>query len=260
MALILSYRAAGPGSIGASACSGTPAPVGPARERDGDRESTNLNDYYSVQLKQDRIGRESRRAGGRFPVHPLRLFSPIIAALDTAALAGCGDRPDRPSSGGAGRGCAIRSIIRAAYVQSNLVGHLTTCLELARPPPPVKPPSSYASSSSGLLAANDSLPFRVEDRVDHPLSLYAATKKSRRADEARPMRISIGCRSPDCVSSPSMAHGGAPTWRCGCSPTRIPPGAADLGCSTAARCGETSPISMTSSPGRDRGARSPARR
>ena len=63
-----------------------------------------------------------------------------------------------------------------AYVQSNLVGHLNI-LELAR-----HRESShlvYASSSS-VYGANATLPFRVEDPADHPLSLYAATK---RADE-----------------------------------------------------------------------------
>jgi len=61
-----------------------------------------------------------------------------------------------------------------AYVQSNLVGHLNM-LEVAR-----NRGSShfvYASSSS-VYGGNETLPFRVEDRVDHPLSLYAATKKA----------------------------------------------------------------------------------
>jgi UDP-glucuronate 4-epimerase len=63
-----------------------------------------------------------------------------------------------------------------AYVQSNLVGQLNI-LELAR-----SRQSShlvYASSSS-VYGGNSNLPFRVEDRVDRPVSLYAATK---RADE-----------------------------------------------------------------------------
>jgi UDP-glucuronate 4-epimerase len=62
----------------------------------------------------------------------------------------------------------------AAYVQANLVGH-ANMLELAR-----QRQSSqmvYASSSS-VYGGNKSLPFRVEDRVDHPMSLYAATKKA----------------------------------------------------------------------------------
>ena len=62
----------------------------------------------------------------------------------------------------------------AAYVQSNLVGH-ANMLELARARQPRH--MVYASSSS-VYGGNEALPFRVEDRVDHPLSLYAATKKA----------------------------------------------------------------------------------
>ena len=61
-----------------------------------------------------------------------------------------------------------------AYVQSNLVGHCNM-LELARAASARH--MVYASSSS-VYGGNKSLPFRVEDRVDHPLSLYAATKKA----------------------------------------------------------------------------------
>ena len=62
----------------------------------------------------------------------------------------------------------------AAYVHSNLVGHCNM-LELARDRQTRH--MVYASSSS-VYGGNKSLPFRVEDRVDHPLSLYAATKKA----------------------------------------------------------------------------------
>jgi UDP-glucuronate 4-epimerase len=61
-----------------------------------------------------------------------------------------------------------------AYVQSNLVGHLNI-MEVARHR--ACEHLVYASSSS-VYGGNPTLPFRVEDRVDHPLSLYAATKKS----------------------------------------------------------------------------------
>jgi UDP-glucuronate 4-epimerase len=61
-----------------------------------------------------------------------------------------------------------------AYVRSNLVGHCNM-LELARHRQARH--MVYASSSS-VYGSNKSLPFRVEDRVDHPLSLYAATKKA----------------------------------------------------------------------------------
>jgi UDP-glucuronate 4-epimerase len=63
------------------------------------------------------------------------------------------------------------------YVQTNLMGHLVM-LELARRLPGLKH-FVYASSSS-VYGANRKLPFAIADRVDHPVSLYAATK---RADE-----------------------------------------------------------------------------
>ena len=62
----------------------------------------------------------------------------------------------------------------SAYVQSNLVGHCNM-LELARHR---RPRHMVYASSSSVYGSNKNLPFRVEDRVDHPLSLYAATKKA----------------------------------------------------------------------------------
>ncbi len=61
-----------------------------------------------------------------------------------------------------------------AYVRSNLVGHCNM-LELARQR---RPRHFVYASSSSVYGGNKELPFRVEDRVDHPLSLYASTKKS----------------------------------------------------------------------------------
>jgi UDP-glucuronate 4-epimerase len=61
-----------------------------------------------------------------------------------------------------------------AYARSNLIGHLNL-LELARARGTKH--FVYASSSS-VYGSNETLPFRVEDRVDHPVSLYAATKKA----------------------------------------------------------------------------------
>jgi UDP-glucuronate 4-epimerase len=61
-----------------------------------------------------------------------------------------------------------------AYVQSNLVGHLNM-MEIARHR---RISHLVYASSSSVYGGNETLPFRVEDRVDHPLSLYAATKKA----------------------------------------------------------------------------------
>ncbi|SNS89532.1 UDP-glucuronate 4-epimerase [Sphingomonas laterariae] len=129
----------------------------------------NLNDYYSVALKRDRIADLQARHGDAFR----------FAEVDFA---------DHGALADALRGVTIESIVHLgaqpgvrysienprAYAQSNLVGHLNM-LEVARERGGL--PVVYASSSS-VYGGNDSLPFRVEDRVDHPISLYAATKKA----------------------------------------------------------------------------------
>src|SRR3546814_280765 len=62
-----------------------------------------------------------------------------------------------------------------AYIRANMLGH-TVMLELARHLPNCEH-FVYASSSS-VYGGNTKLPFAVEDRVDSPVSLYAATKKA----------------------------------------------------------------------------------
>ena len=128
----------------------------------------NLNDYYPVQLKRDRLA-AIEAAGGDFRFVQCDFAN--HAALD-AALGGMSF--DRIIHLGAQAGVRYSIENPRAYAQSNLVGHLNM-LELARQRGSAH--MVYASSSS-VYGGNDSLPFRVEDRVDHPLSLYAATKKA----------------------------------------------------------------------------------
>ncbi|CAN5192208.1 NAD-dependent epimerase [soil metagenome] len=125
----------------------------------------NLNDYYDPQLKRDRL---TTLAGDRFEFAHVDFSD--RSALD-AAMTG----QDFDSIVHLGAQAGVRYSIEnpRAYVQSNLVGHMEM-LELARTR---KVPMVYASSSS-VYGGNTNLPFRVEDRVDRPLSLYAATKKS----------------------------------------------------------------------------------
>lgn len=127
----------------------------------------NLNPYYRVDLKRDRLADIADRAPG------FRFIE--------------GDFSDMAATEDALRGVAIRAIVHLgaqagvrwslenphAYVQSNLVGHLNM-LEMARHR---QVPMVYASSSS-VYGGNRKLPFAVEDRVDRPISLYAATKRS----------------------------------------------------------------------------------
>ncbi len=128
----------------------------------------NLNDYYSVRLKQDRIANIAA-SGGDFRF--IRCDFADHEALD-AALGKI--RFGRIIHLGAQAGVRHSITNPRSYIQSNLVGHLNM-LELGRHRGARH--MVYASSSS-VYGGNESLPFRVEDRVDHPLSLYAATKKS----------------------------------------------------------------------------------
>ncbi|HEY6047694.1 MAG TPA: GDP-mannose 4,6-dehydratase [Sphingomicrobium sp.] len=127
----------------------------------------NLNDYYDPRLKQARLARLQQQFGNRFRFERLD-FS------DASALASLAEDFDRIVHLGAQAGVRYSLENPGAYVQSNLVGHMNM-LELARARQPRH--MVYASSSS-VYGSNKSLPFRVEDRVDHPLSLYAATKKA----------------------------------------------------------------------------------
>ena len=129
----------------------------------------NLNPYYDPQLKRDRLADLSVHAGDSFRFVEVDFADD--AALD-AALAPLDF--DRIVHLGAQPGVRYSLENPRSYVRSNLVGHLNL-LEVAR----ARRTSHmvYASSSS-VYGGNTQMPFRVEDRVDHPRSLYAATKKA----------------------------------------------------------------------------------
>lgn len=129
----------------------------------------NLNPYYSVALKQARCEGLQRLGGRRFSF--MQVDFADRQSLETA-LAGS----EFAGIVHLGAQAGVRYSIEDphAYVQSNLVGHLNM-LELARHRGVRH--MVYASSSS-VYGGNTKLPFAVEDRVDQPLSLYAATKKA----------------------------------------------------------------------------------
>ena len=126
----------------------------------------NLNDYYDVQLKKDRLADIA---------HPHLAFHQTDFA-DHAALEEAlhGVEIETIVHLGAQPGVRYSLVNPRAYLQSNLAGHLNM-LEIARHRGVRQ--MVYASSSS-VYGANRDLPFRVTDRVDHPISLYAATKKA----------------------------------------------------------------------------------
>ena len=129
----------------------------------------NINDYYSVELKQDRLRLLTSRYGDRF-----RFVQVDFSDLEALNRAVDGIQLDRIIHLGAQAGVRYSIENPHAYVRSNLVGHVNV-LELGRARQVEH--MVYASSSS-VYGGNTTLPFRVEDRVDHPLSLYAATKKA----------------------------------------------------------------------------------
>ena len=129
----------------------------------------NLNNYYDPSLKQARLSQLQQQFGNRF-----RFERCDFAQAD--ALSAIADSTEIDGIVHLGAQAGVRYSLEnpQAYVQSNLVGHCNM-LELARHRQPRH--MVYASSSS-VYGSNKALPFRVEDRVDHPLSLYAATKKA----------------------------------------------------------------------------------
>ncbi len=128
----------------------------------------NLNDYYDPQLKRDRLAALNvGNAEFRF----LHCDFADHLALETA-LAGS-DFGDIIHLG-AQAGVRYSLENPRAYAQANLLGHLNM-LEIARHR---KIRHMVYASSSSVYGQNAKIPFSVEDQVDHPVSLYAATKKS----------------------------------------------------------------------------------
>jgi len=127
----------------------------------------NLNDYYDPALKQARLERLLPHPSFRFE----RVDISDAGALDTLFAT---TRPQRVINLAAQAGVRYSLKHPQAYVASNLTGFVNV-LEACRHH--AVEHLVYASSSS-VYGHNTDLPFRVEQDVDHPVSLYAATKKS----------------------------------------------------------------------------------
>jgi UDP-glucuronate 4-epimerase len=127
----------------------------------------NLNDYYEVSLKEARLERLSEREGFSFKrmdlvdeagLNTLFADNQFDAVMNLAAQAGVRYSIDNPGT----------------YVSSNLVGfgYLLECCRHHK----IK--HLVFASSSSVYGANTKLPFSEDDPVDHPVSLYAASKKA----------------------------------------------------------------------------------
>ena len=127
----------------------------------------NLNDYYDVNLKRARLA--------RLQVYPG--FTEVRASLEDQTLLTntfVHHQPQRVVNLAAQAGVRYSIQNPRAYVDSNLVGFVNV-LEACRHYGVEH--LVYASTSS-VYGANTRMPFSVHDNVDHPLSLYAATKKA----------------------------------------------------------------------------------
>ncbi|GMV73406.1 MAG: NAD-dependent epimerase [Rubrivivax sp.] len=127
----------------------------------------NLNDYYDVRLKEDRLARLQAQPGFRF----VRLD---VADREGMARLFAQERFERVIHLAAQAGVRYSLKNPHAYVESNLVGFMNV-LEGCRHGGVQH--LVYASSSS-VYGGNTRMPFSVHDSVDHPVSLYAASKKA----------------------------------------------------------------------------------
>lgn len=127
----------------------------------------NLNDYYEVALKKTRLEQLS---------HSLRFHFIRVSIEDRKAVEGLFASRSFPVVIHLAAQAGVRYSVENphAYVDSNLVGFMNI-LEVCRHHQVEH--LIYASSSS-VYGANRKLPFAVTDNVDHPVSLYAATKKA----------------------------------------------------------------------------------
>lgn len=127
----------------------------------------NLNDYYDVQIKKDRLAHLLPQAG----------FTDVRANLeDKAAIDQVfkDHRPDRVVNLAAQAGVRYSLINPQAYIDANITGFLNIlegCRHFGTEH------LVYASSSS-VYGATTNMPFSVHNNVDHPVSLYATSKKT----------------------------------------------------------------------------------
>jgi len=125
-----------------------------------------VNDYYDPKLKEARVARLLKDKGFRFERHDIATPGAIAGLLADLAV-------DRVVHLAAQAGVRYSLTNPGAYIQANIIGHFNV-LEACRQRKNIKH-LVYASSSS-VYGGNTKLPFSIDDMVDKPVSLYAATK------------------------------------------------------------------------------------
>lgn len=126
-----------------------------------------VNDYYDVSLKEARLARLAKKPGFRMVRGDLADKAAVVELFSK-------NRFDRVIHLAAQAGVRYSLEHPEAYVDSNLVGFVNI-LEACRH---AKIPHLAYASSSSVYGANTHMPFSVHHNVDHPVSLYAATKKA----------------------------------------------------------------------------------
>lgn len=127
----------------------------------------NVNDYYDVTLKENRLKQLTGHKNFTF----IRADLEDRAAMEKAFT---DFAPDAVVNLAAQAGVRYSIENPHAYISSNIIGFMNI-LEACRHH---KTKHLVYASSSSVYGANEALPFSVNDNVDHPVSLYAATKKS----------------------------------------------------------------------------------
>jgi UDP-glucuronate 4-epimerase len=130
----------------------------------------NLNDYYDVSLKQARLDSIAAQTNAKnFKFIKLDLAENVATQQLFAD-----EKPDSVIHLAAQAGVRYSLQNPHAYISSNIVA-FTNILEACRA---IKPQHLVYASSSSVYGGNTKLPFSETDSVDHPVSLYAATKKA----------------------------------------------------------------------------------
>ena len=138
-----------------------------------------LNDYYDVRIKEYRLDQIAREAG----LHPDLSWTFVKGNIaDKSLVTGlfADHRPAVVVNLAAQAGVRYSITNPDAYIESNLVGFfniLEACRHSYDGGAPGVEHLVYASSSS-VYGSNPKVPYSTEDKVDNPISLYAATKKS----------------------------------------------------------------------------------
>ena len=127
----------------------------------------NINDYYSVKLKEDRLSLVISNKNYKFYREDISNKEKIFEVFEK-------ERPDYVINLAAQAGVRYSITNPDVYISSNIIGFYNI-LEACRKYP-VKH-LAYASSSS-VYGSNEKIPYSTDDKVDNPVSLYAATKKS----------------------------------------------------------------------------------